>query len=67
MSVNCQLGCRASGGGCGDCSGGCGSCGECAEVNFVKPVTVRLHRGHESEGEAARKVEEGDLDKSWKR
>ena len=33
----------------------------------MKPVTVRLHRGHESEGEAARKVEEGDLDKSWKR
>ena len=33
----------------------------------MKPVTVRLHRGHESEGEAATKVEEGDLDKSWKR
>ena len=53
------LGNQCSGGGCGG--------GECAEVNFVKPVTVRLHRGHESEGGAARKVSERDLDKSWKR
>ena len=62
--MNCQLGWGASGSGCGGgCGGGDGG-GECAEVNFVKPVTVRLHRGHESEGGAARKVSEQDLDKS---
>ena len=64
--MSCQLGWGASGDGCGASGDGCGG-GECAEVNFVKPVTVRLHRGHESEGGAARKVSERDLDKSWKR